>query len=373
MSADNFRSQNRHQDNLARLKQECDFKLHLAAEECDQLASTLRERLVQSISHKRARLLKEKEQLDIADTNALLLHPSQFSITNPASPGGAQSNRKTRHTRHRVDLEDLGNGIVTENLNKRKRKAPLDDDLGSPGREGGFSTPAERSKARMTAHQTAPLYSINSLFTEKELAMHSNNAHVATVHFFATSKRNNINNGNGSGAATNGPNTDGESSSGSVDGTGHSDNEGAATLAAPEMDRAANSQSFHATRSTRNQAGMAGLNLLGDLADKAATRPNLPYYTLGSYHPRPNGAAPPPPALMPDEIDKDLAELDRLANKPAGWVDKGLLEELCAPVSEEKSRSTLHPDFPPAMDVHMVEMSTARSSLSEQAKRRHLV
>ena len=62
------------------------------------MTNTIRERLVQNLSSKRARLLKDKEQLDIADTNALLLHPSQFSITNPVSPGGGPTSRKTPAT-----------------------------------------------------------------------------------------------------------------------------------------------------------------------------------------------------------------------------------------------------------------------------------
>ena len=77
------------------------------------MESTIRERLVQSLSHKRAKLMKEKEQLDIADTNALLLHPSQFSITNPSSPGGGQTSRKTRFRGNRADAEELGNQIST--------------------------------------------------------------------------------------------------------------------------------------------------------------------------------------------------------------------------------------------------------------------
>ncbi|KAK2739245.1 hypothetical protein FQN55_009525 [Onygenales sp. PD_40] len=353
---------NRHRDQFSRIRREHDFKVQFARQECTKLRETIRERLVMSISQRKNRLMKEKEQLDLADTNALLLHPNQFSIANPSSPGGIQSNRKTRHTRHRVDAEDIGSGIGTETTNKRKRKAPIEDDFGSPARDGGVSTPADRIKARMTQHQTAPSYNISSLFTEKELAMHSNGAHVAALHFLAASKRAK----QAPTPATNGQPTDGDDLAGSGDGSGQEDS----TAGAPEMERTA-SQGFHATRSTRT-TGISGLTLLGELADKTATRPNLPYFILGNYHARPNGSgsAPPPPPLMPDEIEDDLARIDRLANKPPGWIDTRLVtdlveaaheydpEEMMKGLSLESTErfGSLHPDFPPEMDVHLVRL-----------------
>jgi Sds3-like len=305
---------------------------------------------VQAISGKKARLLREKEQLDIADTNALLLHPNQFSITHPSSPGGIHGNRKTRHTRHRVDLEELGNGTVGDHVNKRKRKAPLDDDAGS-GRDG-LSTPAERAKASLSQQQHAQTYNIHSLFTEKELTAHANHAHVATVHFFSTSKRQEP----VSGAATNGNNTDVEDALGGGDGTGPEDNGTPAT----DMARTA-SQNFHATRSTRTHVN-SSLNVLAELSDKPATRPSLPYHILANYHARPNGNAPPLPPLMNEEIDDDCMRVERLQNtKSRGWIDKGLIEILVDPVADEIDGSPqnpdrfsmLHPDFLTDMGIHL--------------------
>lgn len=300
--------------------------------------------------------MREKEQLDIADTNALLLHPNQFSITNPASPGGIHGNRKTRHTRHRVDLVDeLGNGILAD-FNKRKRKAP-EEDVGSPVREGGYTNPAERAKAQVVQQQHAPSYSIQSLFTEKELSAHANQAHVATVHFFSTSKRAD----QPSGAATNGNNTDAEDASG-ADGT--EDNGTPAT----DMARTA-SQNFHATRSTRGHGNHA-LNALAELSDKPAVRPNLPYNILANYHARPsNNGAPPLPPLMNEEVDDDWARMDRLHTKPAGYVDKGLLQLLVEPVPAEIDGipqnphrfSMLHPDFPPDMGIHLHPIESGKT------------
>ncbi|KAJ5692898.1 hypothetical protein N7462_002321 [Penicillium macrosclerotiorum] len=346
--ADLAQIMNRHQNNLERHRREYDFRVHFAKEEFNHLTGTLRERLMQSISSKRSRLMREKEQLDIADTNALLLHPNQFSITNPASPGGIHGNRKTRHTRHRVDLDELGNGIVSE-LNKRKRKAP-EEEAGSPVRDAGGTTPAERSKAYLEK-QTAPTYSVQSLFTDKELSAHANQAHVATQHFFSTSKRAD----QGSGAITNGNNTDAEET---PDATGHEDN---GTPSATDMMRTA-SQNFHVTRSTRTTAAHSALSALAELADKPATRPSLPYHTLSNYHARPNGNAPPLTSLIAEEVDDDCARLERLHNKPPGWIDATLIEVVASPLPVDPVDghppnpdrfTSLHPDFPPIVGMQM--------------------
>lgn len=348
--------------------------MHFAEEEYKNLSSTLRERLVQSISSKRARLMREKEQLDIADTNALLLHPNQFSITNPASPGGIHGNRKTRHTRHRVDLDELGNGIISE-INKRKRKAP-EEDAGSPVREGAAasgtaaattssSLPAERAKAQLAQQQQAPLYSMNTLFTEKELSAHANHAHVATVHFFSTSKRGGD---QPSGTATNGNNTDTEDASG-MDGTGAEDNGTPAT----DMARTA-SQNYHATRSTRGHGNHA-LNALAEMSDKPAVRPNLPYNILANYHARnSNNGAPPLPPLMNEEVDDDWARLQRLNAKPSGYFDKNLVQLLVEPVPTESEGaptnpnrfSLLHPDFPIDMGMHLYPLKGSDDNYGQE-------
>lgn len=306
---------------------------------------------MQAISGKKSRLMREKEQFDISDTNALLLHPNQFTLTNPASPGGIQSNRKTRHTRNRPGLDEFGNGIVSDG-NKRKRKAPHDDDIGSPARDG-HSTPAERGKAAMSQHQTAPTYSIHSLFTDKELAAHANYAHIATAHFFSTSKKQE----GASGTATNGNTTDAED----TDAAGQE--EGNGTPAASDMVRTA-SQNFHATRSTRTQ-GSAGLNALAELSDKPATRPNLPYHILANHSSRSNANAPALPSLMNEEIDDDCARMDRLQSKPPGWIDRGLIEMLVEPIPDEidgipanpERFSLLHPEFPVDMGIKYYPVS----------------
>lgn len=288
--------------------------------------------------------MKEKEQLDIADTNTLLLYPSQFSITNPSSPGsGGQTNRKTRHARHRIDVEELGNGHAAEGPNKRKRRAP-EDEPGSPVRDG-ISTSAERAKAKVHAHQTAPLYSIHTLFTEKELNLQSHQAHIATRHFFSTSK---------GGVQTNGadlPTKDQELGqlSGSADESNPEEEEG---LGAPDMERTA-SQNFHITRSTRNTGGQTRLDILSDVA--IANRPQLPYATLHNYQPRNGAALPAVSQLIQEEVEEDQEKLRAIFNEPSGFMDEKLVDEVLKPASH--TRSTLAPDWPTYLDVHLVDMN----------------
>lgn len=73
-----------------------DYKVETAKREHRALTSTLRDRLVNTLTQKKNRLNREKEVLEINDSNALLLNPNQFSITNPSSPGGTHGKRATR-------------------------------------------------------------------------------------------------------------------------------------------------------------------------------------------------------------------------------------------------------------------------------------
>ena len=298
---------------------------------------------MQQLSSRKQRLIREKEQLDIADTNTLLLNPSQFSITNPSSPGSGQTNRKTRHARHRIDMEEIGNGLAAEGLNKRKRKAP-DDEPGSPIRDG-ISTPAERAKVRVQAHQNAPLYSINSLFTERELNLQSHQAHIATRHFFSTSKGG----VQPSGTALRTKDQESGQSSGSGDDTNPEDEDG---LAAPDMERTA-SQSLHITRSTRNTGGQSRLDILSDVA--IANRPQLPYATLHNYQPRNGATLPAVSQLIQEEVEEDQEKLRALLHEPAGFMDEKLADEALKPALH--TRSTLAPDWPTYLDVHLVDMN----------------
>ncbi|KAI7081330.1 hypothetical protein KC356_g9189 [Hortaea werneckii] len=185
-------------------------KLRQASEEHAALSATIRQRLIASLTKKRQNLLRDKEQLDIADSNALLLHPSHFSINNPGSPGGtAQQNRKTRHLRHRAGSPapgDIGADKGGEgNGGKKKRKAgAMDDDNGNgnespapphqpfrlpppPDALGGGRSPFKDARDKSGYAQfEAPAYSLERIFTEKELAMATATAQHATYRYFHT-------------------------------------------------------------------------------------------------------------------------------------------------------------------------------------------
>ncbi|RMZ79444.1 hypothetical protein DV738_g3346, partial [Chaetothyriales sp. CBS 135597] len=251
---------NTHNQRLERLKHECDFRLHLIAEEAETMTSTLRERLVQQLASKRQRL--------------------------------------------------------------RKRKF-VDDDYGSPSRNGA-STPAGRKAEAGLAHQLAPLYSIHSLFTDKELNFQSHQAQIA---------------------AHSSPHD--------------SDGEDTAEVAAPEMDRTA-SQNMHVTRSTRTIGGLAGLNILSDLAEKAATRPQLPYATLHSHSSKSGTVLPQPSRLMDTELEEDLLKLAQIESQPRGTVDKKAIDEALKPLTEV--RSNLAPDWPVYMDMHLVDIDPRKTA-----------
>ena len=305
------------------------------------MTSTLRERLTQQLTSKRQRLLKEKEQLDIADTNALLLHPSQFTITNPATPAG-QPSRKTRTTR-RGEQDDL-NGFHDVG-NKRKRKLVIDDDTGSPSRNG-TSTPAGRRGADALAHQTAPLYSISTLFTEKELNFQSHQAQVAARHFFATSHKEGETNGRSRRRKD-----DGDAKSASSDNDSGEDED---DLEAPGMERTASQQIVHATRSTRNIGVLSGLNILSEMAEKASTRPALPYATLHTHQAKSGTFLPQASRLLDSEIEEDLTKIIQIESQSTDQLDKKAVEEALAPLS--KNRSKLAPDWPVYMDIHLQEV-----------------
>ncbi|KZF25290.1 hypothetical protein L228DRAFT_280542 [Xylona heveae TC161] len=346
--------EHRYERTIADLNQVTQYKVRLAQEEHRQLSHTVRERLTQTVGQKKNRLVREKEHLDIADSNALLLHPNQFSITNPASPGGAHSNRKTRHTRNRQgEGDDLGN-IIGEAGNKRKRKVFEEFDVGSPvpGKtfETGIASPYRDAKTKLTATQMeAPLYSIERLFTEKELSMHLNTAAIAAAQYFASLKAQGENNGDkANGEAEPSEGEEGGAGEGGIANKEGDFSERASPFVAPAMDRAAN-QSFHATRSTRNTAGPAGLNILGDLAsserngNNASFPSSFPVFLPSSVITK-TGVAPPPPPLRPEDAEDDLVRIQRLVSTaPPEHVDKRLLDSLCAPLGTAQHRTELFP------------------------------
>lgn len=130
---------------------------------------------------------------------------------------------------------------------KRKRNPGEDDGSPAPIRRAldPNSTTAlwQSEKARAAAKQNGPVYSIDKLFTDKELSMHYNTAAIAAHRYVLRTRIN----GNGSSP------DDSDSGIGDND-NGEQDNE---SLSAPMMER----QVSHATRSTR---GATAQNFLDD-------------------------------------------------------------------------------------------------------------
>ena len=348
--------QAKYHNSMSELFSRYQFQVKLAQEEHRYLADTIRERLVQSVGKRRERLLKEKEQLDIGDSNALMLHPNQFSIANPASPG-AGAKRATRHAGKRAGADPDDPSSL---LDKRKRRYLFDEtDTQSPApmpsrMEYGGASPFRDGRSKNAYHQyEAPVYSIDRLFTEKELSMAMNRAAIAATNFLVRLRQNNEqSNGNGPSAAAldaeDAPNLqnllvpDAE-----MDDTG--------TPAAADMERTV-SQSYHATRG-------ATRSLLNDLAT-AATRDvpfgtATPMYVPAVMGTKANSAPVSAAPATQSEIEQDLIAMQRETNYDDLYNNK-LLERASAamPPVEYQYRPPAaahdNQDAPPGILPHLL-------------------
>lgn len=347
MLTDVFVMQERHNKKIAALKSDYDYATRVATEECKRLMEQVRDRVIHQVNNKKTILLKEKHLLDIGDTNALLLHPNQFSLGNPASPGGPQSNRKTRHTRHRLEVDDIG---ATADGNKRKRKAPAEVDAGSPGPAGRPSlvdaTVAWReNQAKLDANLlTAPLMSIDELFSEKELNINLQYASEEVINILASKRRKfnhknqdsrNLSNADASEALENAVDA-----GSATNGTSHANSKTAGEpenddvfLVAPEMDRTANS-SCYATRSTRVMpisAPLSSFDLPSDLAGRASAIPLIGTYNkerkMADEYQRTS-------SLSEQEKDSDFARMTtptRETDRNPGIINQNVVQDLCPP------------------------------------------
>lgn len=228
------------------------YKVETANREYRALSQTLRDRLFNAIQSKKFRLNKEKDAFEISDASALLLHPNQFSITNPASPGGTHSKRTTRLRREVDDMPSMDG-------RKRKRNNNNNDDDGSPAPprrtlDPNNTTLLWQTDRLVNRKTTGPIYSIDKLFTDKELSMTYNAAAVGAHKYMLTHKPRL----DEQGRPVSSP--DG-SESGGVD--NNEDQEGSDSVpSAPMMERNVS----HATRSARggaNQINFTDDKLMG--------------------------------------------------------------------------------------------------------------
>lgn len=281
----------------------------------------------------------------------MLLHPNQFSITNPASPGGAQSNRRTRNAKHKIGEADDITGA--ENKRKRKLFEEIDESPGPSGRnlELGVGSPFREAKAKTIHTQfEAPAYSIDRLFTEKELTMAMNNATIAAAHFFTKMKNGDSTNQDTATNGTNGVNhdhnSDNEAGGPSNDLDHDSDSPPAMAL---EMTRQVSSNP-HATRGATRSA-------LGDLAALATARTlpfasAVPFILPANIGSKPNAPAPPPAPLSSSDADQDLLLMMRDA-PPDDPLNDRLLQEAVAP---RRTREFQYQ--PPGMPAPVPEMTS---------------
>ncbi|KAI1740477.1 Sds3-like-domain-containing protein [Xylaria scruposa] len=249
------------------------YRTEVAKREHKALSDTLKDRLMNNIMSKKYRLVKEKEAIDISDGSALLLHPNQFSLTNPASPGGPHGKRNTRLRREMEELPGFSDN------KKRKRHAADDDGSPAPPRRGDTSnaTPFWQSDRLKSMRRGAgPVYSLDKLFTDKELSMTYNTAALAAHKHLLTRRdaRGNV--------------LPSPEESDTSNGDGNDDEE---ELSAVTMER----QPSHTTRSTRGAQqnfyddkvlgieGLANFELPSNLCKMAAQDPKMPPLIQSHY------------------------------------------------------------------------------------------
>ena len=281
---------NQHNFNFCIQQYEKDYKfaVKVAEKEHQRLLQSLRQRLIQHVQQKKVALHRDKEKLDIADTNTLLHHPNQFSINNTASPGGPSSNRKTRHTRHRLDADDLDTAINNSSNNSKRRRKVAADESGSPGPSQRRETePAHTNGYKDTLPRLeiqpapAPVYKLEGLFTDRELNANLQQATHDVIQSHSTASASNDNKRRKQNLVV--PSNTDSLFPTTADPTDLEDNASvnnadvnmdgapdttATLLASTSMDRT-HSQLYHATRSAgRLQAAAAPQNTLGELAGR---------------------------------------------------------------------------------------------------------
>lgn len=350
--------QNNYHTSVAELERLTQQKLHQAEQEHQALSATIRQRLVSSLNKKRQQLLRDKEQLDIAADNPLLLHPDHFRINVPGSPSNGTANRKTRHLRHRAGSPAPGD--LEGNGGKRKRKLAALEDEGNespapggykplgppPDALGGGRSPFKDARDKNAYTQfEAPAYSLERIFTEKELAMASDTARMATFrHFNQPEQEKTGSNSNGTAV----PSVDGELADAAAPTT--ETEEATATTeagadgtpppsrppvaAAPEMERSSSHQVL--TRNHVRNNPFDALSQLANLASERNDRGALPSKDLFAPVPPPHHAvmrseksgAPTPSGVSGLEAEADFRMIKSLAGAAGGNGRKDEDEEM---------------------------------------------
>lgn len=370
-------NQTEYERKLTRISDDHIYRTKLAEEEFAALQRTLRDRAINSVMAKKNRLTKDKEGLDITDSNALLLHPSQYVTTNPASPGGVHGKRTTRNRREIEDQIPIFNGA-----HKRKRNFHEDDESPAPKRsamDNGTHTPPTWAidMFRGNPRNDKPMYSVERLFTDRELGMSYNNAAYAAQYYILSHKRNDDDSPEegvspDSGEEPNNKTTEAENG-----------DEAAADTprGASNMERLPS----HATRSkgANNFSSTIGVDAIGDLrnhenfsARLASQIPRVPLFvqTQATFNGAKEKHVPPPKHLDSKDVESDLelirqrmaqnktgaAGVERTINDPE-W--RSLLEACTAPPGTYSAFLLGTPPKPPGLgDEGGVPMSRGPST-----------
>lgn len=238
----------------------------------------------------------------------MLLHPNQFSINNPSSPGGTHTKRATRLRQNADELAAFGEG------RKRKRNGADDDGSPAPQRravDGNGTTPLWQNERLAFRKVTGPVYSIDKLFTDKELSLTYNAAALASHKFLLTHHHKVKVNGNGQVVSSPSDSDSGDQEDGDRDAV---DSAPSAVM----MERVPS----HATRSTRGGAphpqnflddklvgleALANFEMPGNLEKMIAAEPKMPPMFLGTYaRPHAKSEANTPATLPVEDVNSDL-------------------------------------------------------------------
>ena len=250
----------------------------MAVEENVQLVNSVKERLILSVSRKRAKLISGKDQLDILDTGSLVSTQGSYNLQGPTSPGAPQSNRKTRHTRHRLEVDEMG---LVGDISKRRRKVVGGEvENGSPIRAIGDMDHPEITKQDQPLLEEKPLLNMSHLFTDRERVSVLAASQRQVVHDLSHERRrierrtangetSDVNSEDMSSSDDDNPDAQSGAASPSNGLIAIENHNGA--LTAPSMDRTANS-SHHATRSSRLalNGDIIQRNPYGDLVGKSS-------------------------------------------------------------------------------------------------------
>lgn len=292
----------------------------------------------------------------------MLLHPNHFSIgNNPGSPsqnGTAVNKRATRVLRHHRGGSPAAE--TSENGKKKRKLNQADEEQAGnespmPALPGGRSPYKNARKDREYAQFEAPAYSLDTLFTEKELAMATDTAKVATYKYFHQPQQvqEPVTTTNGTAV----PSVDGEVVESAEVVPEQDVADAAAALAgnspppsqaAPEMERTSSHQVL-----TRGGARANPLAALSDLANAAAaassTAPVIrenpftpvapPYHAVTRSE---KSGAPAPPPVNPLDMENDFEMMRRAGADDLGHGEDEMdVDSLAAEEAREMRRSLL--------------------------------